>query len=116
MDVRLNNVSQLAGFAKSADLAYFLESICGVTYEHDLRLAPTQAMLDAYRKKEIDWAEYESAFTSLMIDRDVPTVLDMSAFHAKTVLLCSEATPEKCHRRIVAELMQREWSATVEHL
>ena len=65
VDVRLNNVSQLAGFAKSADLAYFLEVICGVTYEHDLRLAPTQAMLDAYRKKEIAWPEYESAFRDL---------------------------------------------------
>ena len=116
VDVRLNNVSQLAGFAKCADLAYFLESICAVSYEHDLRLAPTQAMLDAYRKKEIDWPEYEAAFTSLMIDRDVPTVLDRTSFHAKTVLLCSETTPEKCHRRVVAELMQREWSATVEHL
>lgn len=116
MDVRLNNVSQLAGFAKSADLAYFLETICGVTYEHDLRLAPTQAMLDAYRKKEMVWAEYESAFRDLMVARGIPGVLDVGAFEAKTVLLCSEATPENCHRRVVAELMQREWSATVEHL
>jgi uncharacterized protein (DUF488 family) len=116
VDVRLNNVSQLAGFAKSADLAYFLEVICGATYEHDLRLAPTQAMLDAYRKKEVAWSEYESAFRDLMLERGVPGVLDAGAFETKTVLLCSEATPEKCHRRVVAELMQREWSATVEHL
>jgi uncharacterized protein (DUF488 family) len=116
VDVRLNNVSQLAGFAKSADLAYFLESICGAAYEHDLRLAPTQAMLDAYRKKEIAWPEYESAFRDLMLERGVPGVLDVGAFETKTVLLCSEATSEKCHRRVVAELMQRLWSATVEHL
>lgn len=116
LDVRLNNVSQLAGFAKSADLAYFLEAICGATYEHDLRLAPTQAMLDAYRKKEVVWAEYESAFRDLMMERGIPGDLDVSAFETKTVLLCSEATPEKCHRRVVAELMQRAWSATVEHL
>ena len=116
MDVRLNNVSQLAGFAKSADLAYFLEVICGVTYEHDLRLAPTQAMLDAYRKKEIAWPEYESAFRDLMTERGVPGILDAHAFETKTVLLCSEATPERCHRRLVADLMQLEWSATVEHL
>lgn len=116
MDVRLNNVSQLAGFAKSADLAYFLESICGATYEHDLRLAPTQAMLDAYRKKEIAWSEYESAFRELMLERGVPAALERGAFEAKTALLCSEHTSDKCHRRIVAELMQQEWSATIEHL
>lgn len=116
MDVRLNNVSQLAGFAKSADLSYFLDTICGATYEHDLRLAPTPEMLDAYRKKEIAWPEYESAFRDLMLERGVPGVLDKQAFAAKTALLCSEATPEKCHRRVVALLMEREWSATVEHL
>ena len=116
MDVRLNNVSQLAGFAKSADLAYFLESISGATYEHDLRLAPTQAMLDAYRKKQITWPEYESAFSELMLERGVPGVLDRQSFGAKTVLLCSEASAEKCHRRIVAEILSKEWSATIEHL
>ena len=116
VDVRLNNVSQLAGFAKSADLAYFLESICGATYEHDLRLAPTQAMLDAYRKKQITWPEYESAFSELMLERGVPGVLDRQSFGAKTVLLCSEASAEKCHRRIVGEILSREWSATIEHL
>jgi len=116
VDVRLNNVSQLAGFAKSADLAYFLEVICGATYEHDVRLAPTSAMLDAYRKKEIAWPEYESAFRELMLERGVPGILGRQSFRAKTVLLCSEATPEKCHRRVVAELMQGAWSARVEHL
>jgi uncharacterized protein (DUF488 family) len=116
LDIRLNNVSQLAGFAKSPDLAYFLESICGISYEHDLRLAPVAEMLAAYRKKEIAWPEYESAFRDLMLERGVPGTLDRQSFSAKTVLLCSESTPDQCHRRVVAELMQREWSATVEHL
>jgi uncharacterized protein (DUF488 family) len=116
VDVRLNNVSQLAGFAKSADLAYFLETICGATYEHDLRLAPTQEMLDAYRKKRIAWPEYELAFRGLMLERGVPAVLERSAFEAKTALLCSEHTSDKCHRRIVAEILSKEWSATIEHL
>lgn len=116
LDVRLNNVSQLSGFAKSADLAYFLEEICGATYEHDVRLAPTQELLDAYRKKRLMWPDYESAFRELMIQRGVPRILDRASFEVKTALLCSEATPEKCHRRIVAELMRDAWSASVEHL
>lgn len=29
IDVRLHNTSQLAGFAKSDDLAFFLRTICG---------------------------------------------------------------------------------------
>ncbi len=117
LDVRLNNVSQLAGFAKSADLAYFVESICSATYEHDVRLAPTQAMLSAYRKKEIAWSEYEFAFRELMLERRVPVVLEQSAFEVKTALLCSEHTSDKCHRRIVAELLAEEWKgATIEHL
>jgi uncharacterized protein (DUF488 family) len=116
VDIRLNNVSQLAGFAKSADLAYFLRQICDASYEHDTRLAPTSELLDRYRAKEITWDEYEPLFLELLEERQVPASIDRAAFDAKTALLCSEATPEKCHRRLVAELMSREWGAKIEHL
>ncbi len=36
IDIRLNNASQLAGFAKKTDLIYFLKTICGIDYEHRL--------------------------------------------------------------------------------
>lgn len=114
--MRLNNVSQLAGFTKSADLAYFLREICGASYEHDVRLAPTPELLDSYRKKQITWEEYTAAFLELMEERGVPASIDRSAFETKTVLLCSEATAERCHRRLVGELMTQAWGARIEHL
>ncbi|MFV1991944.1 MAG: DUF488 family protein, partial [Acidimicrobiales bacterium] len=116
VDIRLNNVSQLAGFAKAADLAYFLDAICSVTYEHEVRLAPTQDLLKAYRDNEIGWSEYESDFRNLMIERNIPAVLEREAYQAKTALLCSEADPEQCHRRLVGELLTASWRAKVEHL
>jgi uncharacterized protein (DUF488 family) len=116
LDVRLNNVSQLAGFAKASDLPYLLQVICQISYEHDIRLAPTKELLDAYRKKEIDWVRYESEFRILMADRNIPAVLNSDDFRMKTVLLCSEHEPEKCHRRIIAELLAVNWGGTVEHL
>ncbi len=76
LDVRLNNTSQLAGFAKQADLAYFLQEICGVVYEHEPLLAPTQDMLDAFKKQKGDWAAYEEAFLGLMRSRKVESAID----------------------------------------
>jgi uncharacterized protein YeaO (DUF488 family) len=109
-------VSQLAGFAKSGDLAYFLDRICGASYEHDTQLSPTPELLSGYRAKEIAWDAYEPAFLELMEERGVPEIVDRAPFEAKTALLCSEATPERCHRRLVAELLARAWGARIEHL
>ncbi len=109
LDVRLNNVSQLAGFAKRDDLAYFLQSICGIEYRHETLLAPTQEMLDAYKKHKGDWGEYEIRFLNLMRERQIETALDRELFAVPTVLLCSELTPEHCHRRLVVEYLQEKW-------
>jgi uncharacterized protein (DUF488 family) len=109
LDVRLNNTSQLAGFAKQADLAYFLREICGISYEHEPLLAPTQEMLDAYKKRRGDWGVYEDAFLGLMRDRNIETTIDKESFTRKTVLLCSESTVEHCHRRLVLEYLQEKW-------
>jgi uncharacterized protein (DUF488 family) len=116
VDIRLNNVSQLAGFAKSADLQYFLRVVCNAGYEHDLRLAPAQELLDGYRTKRVSWDEYELRFLALMRERGVPDVIDRAPYERKTALLCSEATPERCHRRLVAGLLAERWGARVEHL
>ena len=93
LDVRLNNVSQLAGFAKREDLAYFLQTICHIEYRHEPLLAPTQDMLDAYKKQRGSWQEYERAISrALMAERRIETVLDRDSFAVPTVLLCSELT------------------------
>jgi uncharacterized protein (DUF488 family) len=115
LDVRLNNTSQLAGFAKQADLAYFLREICNAAYEHEPLLAPTQDILDAYKKQKGDWDAYEKEFTALMISRNIESAIDKERFKLKTVLLCSEPTAEHCHRRLVLEYLQKHWEGVVFH-
>jgi uncharacterized protein (DUF488 family) len=110
LDVRLNNVSQLAGFAKRDDLKFFLQEICHADYLHDPNLAPTQQMLDRYKKeKTTPWSEYESAFLQLIAERKIESTLDPQIFSVPTVLLCSELTPDHCHRRLVLEHLQQNW-------
>lgn len=110
LDVRLNNSSQLAGFAKAKDLPFLLRELLGASYEHDPRLAPTQGLLDAYKKHKGDWTAYERSFLALMAERKIETVLSPSHFESQTVLLCSEATAENCHRRLVCEYLADHWS------
>ena len=109
LDVRLNNTSQLAGFAKQADLAYFLNEICRAAYEHEPLLAPTQEMLDSYKKQKGGWDAYEEAFLALMRARNIESALDKESFARRTVLLCSEPTAEHCHRRLILEYLQKYW-------
>jgi uncharacterized protein (DUF488 family) len=109
LDVRLNNVSQLAGFAKRQDLPFFLKEICRAEYVHEPLLAPTQEMLDAYKKEKGSWPEYESKFLALLTERRIEEAIDRSLFSVPTVLLCSEPTPEQCHRRLVLEYLSEKW-------
>ncbi len=111
IDVRLNNRSQLAGFTKRDDLAYFLREVCAADYCHEPLLAPTQEMLDAYKKSKGSWEEYERRFLALMAAREVEKRIDRDLFAVLAVLLCSEATPEHCHRRLVAEYLRDHWGA-----
>ena len=109
VDVRLNNVSQLAGFAKREDLKYFLDAICGAEYVHEPLLAPTQEMLDAYKKNGGDWSHYEARFLDLLKERRIEEALAPALFEGPAVLLCSEAGPEQCHRRLVLEYLHDAW-------
>lgn len=117
IDVRLNNVSQLAGFAKRDDLAYFLEKICGVQYVHEPLLAPTQEMLDEYKKNGGDWGTYELRFLDLMQKRRIEKEISREVIE-DGCLLCSEDKPHHCHRRIVAEYFRSHWDEgmTISHL
>jgi len=110
LDVRLNNSSQLSGFAKAQDLPFFLDELAAAEYEHAPILAPTQDLLSAYRKEKKGWAWYENAFLDLMTARRIEEKLDRTAFEQPTALLCSEATAEQCHRRLVLEYLARHWS------
>jgi uncharacterized protein (DUF488 family) len=108
VDVRLNNVSQLAGFAKKDDLQFFLSEICQMEYLHLQVLAPTADMLDAYKKNKGDWSVYERDFLALMARREIENTVAREQI-ADGCLLCSEDTPEHCHRRLVAEYLREKW-------
>jgi uncharacterized protein (DUF488 family) len=110
LDVRLNNTSQLAGFAKAQDLPYLARELVGATYEHQPLLAPTQDILDAFKKRKGDWATYETEFLALMERRRIHEALSPASFEQRTALLCSEAGPEHCHRRLVVEFLAKHWS------
>ena len=116
VDVRLNNSSQLAGFAKKQDLAYFAKQICGMDYVHVLELAPTQDILDEYKKKKGDWAVYERKFLDLMARRQVEKTVSKEVIEGGC-LLCSEHKPHHCHRRLVADYLKQHWGdIEVDHL
>lgn len=109
VDVRVNNTSQLAAFAKRDDLTYFVGELVGADYVHELILAPTKELLKAYRDGVLDWDAYETSFLDLMAKRRIEDVVPRELFAKRTVLLCSEATPERCHRRLVVEYLDRAW-------
>ena len=116
LDVRLNNQGQLAGFSKKDDLAYFSKKILNIEYIHLSTLAPTQEMLDAYKKANGLWAEYEKRFLDLMAHRQIERQLDASLLN-EGCLLCSEDKPHHCHRRLVAEYLKEKWeNVSIEHL
>jgi uncharacterized protein (DUF488 family) len=121
IDTRLNNVSQLSGFAKRKDLEYFLNTILGIEYSHILDLAPTKDILDEYKKgqgkdKEHkgDWSLYEKKFLRLMSERQIERKVSPELADG-ACLLCSESEPHYCHRRLVAEYLSQQWGNVLVH-
>lgn len=112
VDVRLNNISQLAGFAKKDDLAFFLKEICQVEYVHIPELAPTKEILDPYKKGNMTWEKYEDKFNDLMSIRKIEKI-DKSIIQ-DGCLLCSEHKPHHCHRRLVIEYLNKSWDSNLE--
>lgn len=116
LDIRLHNTSQLAAFSKHPDLAYFLDEILDVGYDHRTDLAPTPQLLTAYKTGVVDWDTYAADYEALLDQRQVEGT-DPAPFRGPTVLLCSEATPEHCHRRVAAEYLARQWTGIdIQHL
>lgn len=106
VDVRISNSSQLAGFAKGKDLDYFVKEICHIPYQHIIDFAPTKDLLDKWHKQEVTWKEYEDIYSSLLKERDILKKYGVKQFDG-TCFLCSEETPENCHRRLLAEYMKK---------
>jgi uncharacterized protein (DUF488 family) len=108
VDVRLNNTSQLAGFAKRDDLRYFLKEICNIDYLHLPDLAPTQEIMDEFKKNKGDWSVYQQKFLALLAERHIAQKMQQ-IIQDSDCLMCSEATPRHCHRRLVAEYFKDSW-------
>jgi len=116
IDVRLNNTSQLAGFAKQDDLRFFLRELLDLEYVHLPLLAPTQTMLDAYRKLGGSWERYAADFAALLQERRIEEALQRELLDG-ACLLCSEAKPQQCHRLLVAEYLNEKWGGIeIRHL
>lgn len=109
VDVRINNTSQLSAFAKRDDLEFFLEELVGAEYLHEPLLAPTPDLLKSYRSGDLSWSEYERRFLDLMEERQIESQISPELFAVPTVLLCSELTADKCHRRLVVEYLADHW-------
>ena len=105
----MSNRSQLAGFSKRDDVKYFLKTICNADYRHEPLLAPTQEILDAYKKSKGAWEDYERQFLSLMSARQIESKIQRGLFKKRTVLLCNEETAKHCHRRLVLEYLDTKW-------
>lgn len=105
IDVRINNGSQLAGFAKGKDLAYFVKKICGINYKHIIDFAPTKDLLDRWHKETITWDEYVDEYTAMLQNRAIIKKYGIKQFDG-ACFLCSEETPEMCHRRLLTEYMK----------
>jgi uncharacterized protein (DUF488 family) len=110
IDVRQNRTGQLSAFAKHPDLEFFLRQIGNIGYRHEPFLAPTPELRKSYQEGK-DWAAYEEGFLKLLKKRGVPQSLDVSDWPANVALLCTETGPEKCHRRLVAEVLAKHWHA-----
>ena len=115
IDTRLHPSSQLSGFAKATDLEYFARHLENIGYEHQPEFAPTQDILDAYRKKEIDWATYEQRYLDLLDSRALRSSIDIWK-HDHHCFLCSEHSPEQCHRRLLVQYLVKGLDSQIVHL
>ena len=107
VDVRLNNKSQLAGFAKGSDLEYFLKEICNIDYRYEEQFAPTKDLLDRWHKQTVSWEDYTSEYRDILQKRKAEKIFEVRYKDAGNVcFLCAEPTPENCHRRLLAEYLK----------
>ena len=107
-DVRRRPATQLSGFAQSRDLLYLLPKLAGIPYRHEPLLAPSTELLDDYRRHGLAWEHYVPRYLAELRERRVEAALDPVDFDG-TILLCSEPTTERCHRRLCVEYLAQHW-------
>ncbi len=112
VDVRLHNTSQLAGFAKADNLAWFLRVIGGMDYVHEPLLAPTDEILRPYKSGKGKWEDYAQHFLALMAERRIEERLPRALFDG-ACLLCSEHLPHHCHRKLVCDYLNEKWDGAL---
>ena len=111
IDVRLHNTSQLAGFTKRSDLPFFLRELCDAEYIHEPLLSPSEDLFQFIKKHGGSWSEFEQRFLALMAERRVETDVDREIFSVPAALLCTEPSPERCHRRLVLQYLHSQWGS-----
>ena len=119
IDIRLNNTSQLSGFAKFPDIQFFLKNIGSINYIHDINFSPTEDLLKNYKSKKVSWNEYEDIFEDIMLKREINTYIQKQYTkysNQNICLLCSEPSAKHCHRRLVAEHFKDVLNLDVIHL
>lgn len=119
IDVRLNNTSQLSGFTKFPDIQYFANELCKIEYIHDKKFSPTRELLTKYKKKEINWEEYEFQFSKHMEERNIKAHIKTNYYFYKQkniCILCSESSPERCHRRLVGNYFSETFNIDIINL
>ena len=109
VDIRRSNKNLYAGFTMQRDLPFYLRELCGAEYVYELRLAPSEELFLAAKSSDLPWPEFERRFNAEIAERRIESVVSPGLFDAPTVLLCSESTPEECHRRLVAEYLRDKW-------
>ena len=113
IDTRLWASSQLAGFAKKKDLPFFLRKIGGIDYEYRRELAPSDDILKPFKNNQISWQDYEAQYIDLIRNRNIASVLRPEEVDT-ACFLCACKTEDRCHRRLLTEHLQKEWSVSVE--
>lgn len=113
IDVRLNNTSQLSGYAKKDDLQYIMELV-GINYFHDISLAPSDELLEGYKKKKISWTEYERRYIDILNNRNINQQVNRIIDNRVVCFLCSEDKPERCHRRLLVNYLKENSSETID--
>ena len=70
------------------------------------QLAPPPTLIGAYYKRGLPWKEFEERFKEHLSQKEQKECLLRLVLRAQegtVTILCVEPSPERCHRRLVAE-------------
>jgi uncharacterized protein (DUF488 family) len=105
IDTRIHPSSQLSGYSKQESLKYFLKEILQIPYIYESQLCPIEQDFKLYKNKQMIWKTYQDKYYQLLINRNIKEKIDFSPWGDRPVILCSESSPDQCHRRLAAEFI-----------